>query len=947
MKILKSIISLVLTVGILCCFAAGCSRASIGVPTNFSINDDYKLSWSPIKDARSYVVKVTSDDGEEKEYPSRRAYYSMSKLEEGDYKVIVKAVSGNKDFDDSEWSEAFDFKKDYESGCIYTLTNNKTEYEVSRVGTAGGVVDLGDTYRGKPITSIAEGAFKGSTKLEKLKIGKYVKTIGAKAFFNCTKLSEIDIPETVTSIGESAFHACRSLQSIKLPSGIKEIPDYMFISCRSLIDVALPEVESIGVGAFSNTSIFSLSIPDSVKSIASNAFSGCASLTEIKMGDGVEEIGESAFNNCKILETVTFGESGNLKKIGANSFSFCNSLKNVSVPEGVEDIATKAFYDCNSLESVDLPDSLTHVGEMTFNGTALYVEATKNSQFVYADNWLVFWTGAENAEVKEKFTNLNKTTLENENIEGIADNVFANSNLLSIDLPDSVRVIGKTAFAGSSKLGRLYTYENSMTEESNLRLIDEQAFRGCKLLNRVFLNKGLEEIARYAFYNCTNLVNNAVVGYSIIPDSVESIGVGAFEKTSLYESAKDIVYAGSWIVGYKDTTASSITVTGMEEIKVRGIADYAFYKHEELKSVALSTANANSLRYIGRGAFYGCSGLSAVSFSRVLERIEDYTFYKCSSLFKLSFTPRLKSIGKSAFYKCESLDEVDLSGTQVSEIGPYAFYMCKNIKKLDLGSNLQKVEDNTFYKCVSVTDLVIPDSVSEIGDRAFYKCLNLRNIDFGGNVGTIGEHAFNGCAMLNSLNIPDSVKNIGNYAFYKCIGITELNLGEGVKQIGNYAFGNLSSLTELDLPDSVTSIGKYAFMNCGALVSVTLKAENLSVGLHSFYGCNLMTAYLDAETLPLSWNSRWNSSFRPVFFGCELSEDGKYVVCVTLTENTLLNMGAKNGISSPIRDGYEFLGWSKQSGADQAEYESAQLKDLEAGTTVYAVWKLKSEESKD
>lgn len=51
---------------------------------------------------------------------------------------------------------------------------------------------------------------------------------------------------------------------------------------------------------FSNcTSLYSITIPDSVLAIKSAAFNNCTSLTELRIPNSVNSIGDSAFNNVK------------------------------------------------------------------------------------------------------------------------------------------------------------------------------------------------------------------------------------------------------------------------------------------------------------------------------------------------------------------------------------------------------------------------------------------------------------------------------------------------------------------------------------------------------------------------------------------------------------------------------------------------------------------------
>ena len=65
-----------------------------------------------------------------------------------------------------------------------------------------------------------------------------------------------------------------------LPSGLREIGEGAFCPDGSLHTVVLPEgLEIIGAKAFCNSSIVSVTLPRSLKSIGEDAFAGCRNLT--------------------------------------------------------------------------------------------------------------------------------------------------------------------------------------------------------------------------------------------------------------------------------------------------------------------------------------------------------------------------------------------------------------------------------------------------------------------------------------------------------------------------------------------------------------------------------------------------------------------------------------------------------------------------------------------
>lgn len=123
-------------------------------------------------------------------------------------------------------------------------------------------------------------------------------------------------------------------------------------------DVVIPRrnpkgkpVTEIGMWAFKGeTEITSITIPDSVISIAGSAFGGCTSLSSITIPESVTYIGGSAFSSCTSLSSITLPEG--MTYIGKYAFSGCTSLSSITIPESVTDIDWFAFKDCNNLTDI-------------------------------------------------------------------------------------------------------------------------------------------------------------------------------------------------------------------------------------------------------------------------------------------------------------------------------------------------------------------------------------------------------------------------------------------------------------------------------------------------------------------------------------------------------------------------------------------------------------------
>ncbi len=174
------------------------------------------------------------------------------------------------------------------------------------------------------VTSIGDNAFYECTRLTSVTLSEGVASIGSSAFRGCSSLTSITIPSSVTSMGNHAFAYCSSMASVSIPNSVTSIGDYAFWNCSSLTSITIPEsVTSIGSSAFHGTPWYtnqsdgviyaglvaykykgtmpgntSAVLKDGTKGIACSAFSNCSSLTSITIPSSVTSIGSSAFSYC-------------------------------------------------------------------------------------------------------------------------------------------------------------------------------------------------------------------------------------------------------------------------------------------------------------------------------------------------------------------------------------------------------------------------------------------------------------------------------------------------------------------------------------------------------------------------------------------------------------------------------------------------------------------------
>ncbi len=869
------------------------------------------LKWDASPGARLYTVCIEGEGTEPQEVEISKNFYSLESLSAGNYTLSVYAKG--RDGEISPISERVPFIRDEECGLIFTLLDNG-EYEVSGKTDATGVITVPETYRQRPVTSVGERAFFGAADVSRVVLPESIRSIGAFAFASCSYLESVNMPESLTSLGESAFSGCRKLGgTLTLPDGLTDIPSGAFAYCSSLVGVELgSSVVSIGDNAFTDaTDIKSLAFPPSLKTVGAFAFAACADVGEISFSEGLLHIGEFAFSKALSLTSLT-------------------------LPNSLLTIGKGAFYHSTSLSSVSLGEGLCEIGDSAFLETNIYNSSQTNE--IYIGDWFI---GLK--DTTAAFVNIRAGTV------GVANSaLYANQYVSAIELPDSVKYVGKNAFAVSNLV--------SIVLGGGVVSIGDQAFLYCESLIDVLLGSydyteqalkasSLEKIGNYAFMNCTRLARIE------IPASVKDIGSYAFRNTEMYNSSlTGAVYAGNWIVDFNDTVTDSITV----DRGTVGIARYAFYGCDALKSIRID----GSVKYLCRGAFYSCTALESVTFPDTLECIDDYAFYGCSSLKLTRLPPMLKKIGRSAFYMCGTADNyISDSDSDILEIpsgvtyiGDFAFFACgyrradaingntetAGIDIITMGDGIEYIGKSAFRGFASLRGITVAGA-AVIGDRAFCECPSLEYVEVGSALTSIGERAFYRCTSLARVSLPDSLRHVGNYAFYRCESLCEVSLGGGLESIGDLAFFGNVRLESVTLPQSLTSIGEQAFRDASSLTVLNLGANITYIGAHAFYGCSSLTLYVESGAERAGWSAGWNSDFVPTVLGCEIAQGS--VVSVLCGSGTVLYDFSDTTVGAPRKEGFVFLGWSADASATVAEYTSEQLSDIAAGERLYAVYK--------
>ena len=151
---------------------------------------------------------------------------------------------------------------------------------------------------------------------------------------------------------------------------------------------------------------------------------------------------------------------------------------------------------------------------------------------------------------------------------------------------------------------------------------------------------------------------------------------------------------------------------------VTSIGDGAFSECHSLKSINIP----DSVTRIGYSAFKSCGGLTSISIPPSVTTIEDGTFLGCHSLRNINIPDTVTRIGRSAFEDCDSLTSINIPPS-LTTIEDGTFLCCHSLRNINIPDTVTSIEDYAFSECNSLKNINIPNGVTWIGDSAFESCI--------------------------------------------------------------------------------------------------------------------------------------------------------------------------------------------------------------------------------
>lgn len=459
----------------------------------------------------------------------------------------------------------------------------------------------------------------------------------------------------------------------------------------------------------------------------------------------------------------------------------------------------------------------------------------------------------------------------NDTLIRIGNEAFCGCGIKELNLPNSVKSIGKISFSNCRELETVKLSEN-------LKTIPEYAFQACKKLQKIELPDDLKVIEIDAFAGCQNLENIT------LPSNLEKLDSGAFDNC---QKLKSIVLPSS----------------------LNDVGQNIFSGCNRLSTVTFADSYSNNITW---GMFRDCTSLSSVIIPEGVRTIEGEAFRGCLRLQEITIGSNVDTIRDAAFNECDSLKTIHgYTGSYAETFAKnngFIFESTGNVKETLQLRNIYcewqyKEHSKVNVRCTSNKDGYYYTTYVEKGSSApKYDATkidgNVRaNNQIYANVTDLPEEEVDIYVFVTddeknytsvkvtpdydtrpekplATTFPvkvgenivatlegDTLTLTGSGATYDydaswddmddsyvgnqwldeetIVKIKKIVLGDGITQIGNFAFAGCTNLQEIVFPQkNLKKIKENVFYGCSSLKEFIVPEGVESLGDSSFYGCS-------------------------------------------------------------------------------------------------------------
>lgn len=402
----------------------------------------------------------------------------------------------------------------------------------------------------------------------------------------------------------------------------------------------------------------------------------------------------------------------------------------------------------------------------------------------------------------------------------------------------------------------------------------------------VFIPKGVVHVGAYSF------AMNSHITYVICPDSLKSIGDGAFERcvslqridfgSNLLEIGEGAFFECRKLK--KVSIPSSVcfinkwaftSCTNLESISVcannksfSSIEGVLFNKDRTQLRIF---PNSNHLKYvipdsvieIAPDAFFRCTSIESIFINERVTNLYFELFEGCSSLREIIVHPNNPDFSSicGALFSKDMKELIYLPGnTNLQLVIPpqtvsimYGYSDCALMpSRISIKSNFNFIIIKNKYlvnivnhTLVAICNPLITEYDLSVFEYAFVSGLfqynsHIKKIILPKDMMSIPAWCFDSCYSLKLIYFPSNLIEIEDNAFRDCHALEKIVLPTSLTHIGDKAFLKCFNLKHLELPSNVESIGEYSFFCCERLEYVSLSNRISSIQKYSFAFCPLL-----------------------------------------------------------------------------------------------------------
>lgn len=600
-------------------------------------------------------------------------------------------------------------------------------------------------------------------------------------------------------------------------------------------------VDVIGINVFKGDTITSLTLPETVLELRSNAVSSCEKLTSVTLPQSLVVINRMNFFSCNALSEVTIPAS--VRYIGDTSFRFCDALRKITF----EGVCPAIDMDCFSVLPDDavayVPDDQLEAYTAAFEnaGSTVSVQPSGKNAVLVENNGYVedeFDFDAPTGTI----TSYNgyatylaiPETIGGAPVKAIGPEAFARHAYLAfLELPEGLESIGDSAFYNCETLGRVRfpstlktigsnafynAYKSSVLELTSVESIGDYAFYFAGLKGSLELPEGLKSIGENAFEACTNMGANLY-----LPSTLESIGSNAFK--------------GDYNIQY--IVLESPTAPMLGENVFAGcdyLYDIDLNAHGTRQEMQQWQAYVDALGLpcrVWRAQDPTAQSPEKGAYQYENRVLTEYTGTKTRIHPHLTVSKEpVVGLGDGVFKDSQTIEYFSVAhNDEFTTIGAESF-MNSSLREVDLFDSVTTIGARAFANCAQLETLTLPDSLTTIGEGALDGLTGLKKLVIKCDPALIPAGAFANMPNLSEVTVESGA--IPAHMF-EGSGVTALTLGAGVTEIGEKAFAD-TALNAAELTN-VTAIGAGAFEG-SALERVRLSAS-VSVGERAFANTRL------------------------------------------------------------------------------------------------------------